>query len=87
MNLRSAMVAIDPGTGGVLAYYGGDNGLGLDYARVRRLAGSTFKPFVVLAGLQQNPPVGLGERSRARRCPACATPRAPTATSATSSRR
>jgi peptidoglycan glycosyltransferase len=61
VNLRSAMVAIDPQTGGVLAYYGGDNGLGLDYAQVRRLAGSTFKPFVVLAGLQQKPPVGLGE--------------------------
>ncbi len=55
------MVAVDPGSGGILAYYGGDNGLGLDYARVRRLAGSTFKPFVVLAGLQRNPPVGLGE--------------------------
>lgn len=60
-NLRSAMVAIDPETGGVLAYYGGSNGLGLDYARVRRLAGSTFKPFVVLAALQQDTPVGLGE--------------------------
>lgn len=60
-NLRSAMVAIEPRTGGILAYYGGDNGLGLDYARVHRLAGSTFKPFVVLAGLQQDPPVGLGE--------------------------
>ncbi|MGH3616336.1 MAG: transglycosylase domain-containing protein, partial [Pseudonocardia sp.] len=60
-NLRSAMVAIDPETGGVLAYYGGANGLGLDYARVRRLAGSTFKPFVVLAALQQDTPVGLGE--------------------------
>jgi peptidoglycan glycosyltransferase len=28
---------------------------------VRRLAGSTFKPFVVLAGLLRDPPVGLGE--------------------------
>jgi membrane peptidoglycan carboxypeptidase len=61
VNLRSAMVAIDPQSGGLLAYYGGDNGLGLNYAQVRRLAGSTFKPFVVLAGLQQDPPVGLGE--------------------------
>jgi peptidoglycan glycosyltransferase len=61
VNLRSAVVAIDPATGGILAYYGGDNGNGLDYARVRRLAGSTFKPFVVLAGLQQSPPIGLGE--------------------------
>jgi membrane peptidoglycan carboxypeptidase len=59
-DLRTALVAIDPQTGGVLAYYGGDNGLGLDYARVDRLAGSTFKPFAVLAGLQQDPPVGLG---------------------------
>ena len=61
VNLRSAMVAVDPATGGVLAYYGGDNGTGLDYARVRRLAGSTFKPFVVLAGLSETPPLGLGE--------------------------
>jgi membrane peptidoglycan carboxypeptidase len=61
VNLRSAMVSIDPNTGGVLAYYGGDNGLGLDYARTERLAGSTFKPFVVLAALQQDPPIGLGE--------------------------
>ena len=61
VDLRSAMVAVDPETGGVLAYYGGSNGLGLDYARVRRLAGSTFKPFVVLAALQQDTPVGLGE--------------------------
>ena len=60
-NLRASMVAIDPETGGVRAYYGGANGLGLDYARVRRLAGSTFKPFVVLAGLMRDPPVGLGE--------------------------
>ncbi len=59
--LRSAMVAVDPATGGIVAYYGGDNGQGLDYAKVQRLAGSTFKPFVVLAGLLQDPPIGLGE--------------------------
>ena len=60
-NLRSAMVAIDPATGAVLAYYGGDNGHGLDYARAQRLAGSTFKPFVVLAGLLRTPPVRLSQ--------------------------
>ncbi|GEL21875.1 penicillin-binding protein 1A [Pseudonocardia sulfidoxydans NBRC 16205] len=60
-NLRSAVVAVDPSTGGITAYYGGDNGVGLDYAKVRKQAGSTFKPFVVLAGLLQDPPIGLGE--------------------------
>ena len=69
VNLRSAAVAIDPKTGGVLAYYGGDNGLGLDYAQVRKLAGSTFKPFVVLAGLMQETPVGLGEVFDGREVP------------------
>ena len=69
VNLRSAVVAVDPRTGGVLAYYGGDNGLGLDYAQVRKLAGSTFKPFVVLAGLMRNPPVGLGEVFDGREIP------------------
>jgi peptidoglycan glycosyltransferase len=68
-NLRSAVVAVEPGTGAIRAYYGGPNGLGLDYARVRRLAGSTFKPFVVLAALQQDPPVGLGEVFDGREIP------------------
>ncbi|HVH20885.1 MAG TPA: transglycosylase domain-containing protein [Pseudonocardia sp.] len=60
-NLRSAMVAIDPNTGGVLAYYGGDDGRGPDYARAPRLAGPTFTPFIVLAGLLHDPPVEPGE--------------------------
>ncbi|MCE0766638.1 penicillin-binding protein [Pseudonocardia kujensis] len=59
-NLRSAVVAIDPRTGGVSAYYGGENGVGLDYARVSKQPGSTFKPFVVLAALSHDPPIGLG---------------------------
>ena len=69
VNLRSAVVQIDPRTGAVLAYYGGDNGLGLDYAQVRKLAGSTFKPFVVLAALLRDPPVGLGEVFDGREVP------------------
>ena len=59
-NLRSAVVAVDPRSGGIKAYYGGDNGVGLDYARVRKQPGSTFKPFVALAALMHDPPIGLG---------------------------
>nr|WP_179798179.1 transglycosylase domain-containing protein [Actinomycetospora corticicola] len=58
-NLRSAAVSIDPRTGAILSYYGGDNGSGLDYAQVEKQAGSTFKPFVLLAALQQHPPIGI----------------------------
>lgn len=59
-NLRGALVAIDPRTGAIQAYYGGDNGVGLDYARVHKQPGSTFKPFVLLADLLGADPMGLG---------------------------
>jgi membrane peptidoglycan carboxypeptidase len=59
-NLRTAMVSVDPRTGGILAYYGGDNGVGLDYAQVLKQPGSSFKPFVMAAALEKSPPVGLG---------------------------
>ncbi|HEY2222761.1 transglycosylase domain-containing protein [Actinomycetospora sp.] len=58
-NLRTAAVSVDPRTGDVLAYYGGDNGSGLDYAQVSKQAGSTFKPFVMLAALEHDPPIGI----------------------------
>ncbi|WP_051580681.1 transglycosylase domain-containing protein [Pseudonocardia acaciae] len=62
-NLRSSLVAIDPRDGGIRAYYGGDNGLGLDYAsQVLKQPGSAFKPFAMAAALRQNPPIGLGKR-------------------------
>ncbi|GAA4911952.1 membrane peptidoglycan carboxypeptidase [Actinomycetospora succinea] len=68
-NLRTSAVSIDPRTGGILAYYGGDNGAGLDYARVEKQAGSTFKPFVLLAALQQDPPIGISTEFDGRAVP------------------
>ncbi|HEX3813292.1 MAG TPA: transglycosylase domain-containing protein [Mycobacteriales bacterium] len=50
-DLRQSLVAIDPGTGKVLAYYGGATGDGFDYARAWRQPGSTFKPYVLAAAL------------------------------------
>ncbi|MCF7551965.1 transglycosylase domain-containing protein [Pseudonocardia sp. WMMC193] len=59
-NLRTALVSIDPKTGAVLAYFGGNDGVGLDYAQASKQPGSSFKPFVFAAGLQQPDPIGLG---------------------------
>jgi membrane peptidoglycan carboxypeptidase len=53
-------VSVDPKTGAILAYYGGSNGLGTDYAEALRQPGSSFKPFVLAAALQGNKGVGLG---------------------------
>ncbi len=59
-NLRTALVSVDPKTGAILAYYGGANGLGTDYAQALRQPGSAFKPFVLAAALQGSGGVGLG---------------------------
>ncbi|MGQ0576975.1 MAG: transglycosylase domain-containing protein [Pseudonocardia sp.] len=59
-NLRSALVSVDPKTGAIVAYYGGSNGVGTDYAQALRQPGSSFKPFVLAAALQGNDGVGLG---------------------------
>jgi membrane peptidoglycan carboxypeptidase len=53
-NLRPALVAVNPATGAVIAYYGGRNGGGLDYAQSWRPPGSTFKPYVTATALTQN---------------------------------
>ncbi|MEO6501435.1 MAG: transglycosylase domain-containing protein [Jatrophihabitantaceae bacterium] len=53
-NLRPALVAVNPGSGAVIAYYGGRNGGGLDYAQSWRPPGSSFKPYVTATALTQN---------------------------------
>ncbi|RZU72401.1 membrane peptidoglycan carboxypeptidase [Micromonospora kangleipakensis] len=59
-NLMAALVSIDPRTGRVLAYYGGDNGTGTDYAGKNydngvvsggHSPGSSFKIYTLAAAL------------------------------------
>ncbi|MFL6123329.1 transglycosylase domain-containing protein, partial [Actinophytocola sp.] len=58
-NLLPALVAVNPANGEVLAYYGGKNGNGLDWAKTRQEPGSSFKPFDLVALLEKGK--GLGE--------------------------
>jgi membrane peptidoglycan carboxypeptidase len=51
--LRQALIAIDPKTGGVRAYYGGKNGVGNDYGESQRQPGSSMKPYVLATALEQ----------------------------------
>ncbi len=54
-NLHSALVAVDPRTGAVIAYYGGQDGTGFDLAGGPAWSpGSAFKPFTMLAALKRN---------------------------------
>ncbi|MDP9241113.1 MAG: penicillin-binding protein, partial [Actinomycetota bacterium] len=53
-DLRQALVAIDPATGGIRAYYGGKIGNGaLDYAAHSYQPGSSMKPYVLAEALTQ----------------------------------
>lgn len=58
--LRTAVVSIDPNSGAVRAYYGGEDGAGFDYAQAPLQTGSAFKIFGLLAALDQG--IGLGAR-------------------------
>lgn len=53
-NLHPSLVAVDPSSGAIRAYYGGGGSAGgFDYAAAPQQPGSSFKPFVALAGLEQ----------------------------------
>ncbi|MBV9650899.1 MAG: penicillin-binding protein [Pseudonocardiales bacterium] len=53
-NLHSSLVAIDPHSGAVMAYYGGSDGRGFDLAGgLAWSPGSAFKPFTMLAALDR----------------------------------
>ncbi|MFK3980649.1 transglycosylase domain-containing protein [Micromonospora sp. NPDC050397] len=55
--LQAALIAQDPVSGGVRAYYGGDRGSGyFDYAQAPRPVGATFKPVTVAAALHSGIP-------------------------------
>lgn len=59
-NLHSSLVAIDPRSGAVIAYYGGSDGDGFDLAGgLAWSPGSAFKPFTMLAALER----GIGMNS------------------------
>ncbi|MEV6632755.1 transglycosylase domain-containing protein [Actinoplanes sp. NPDC051470] len=51
-DLRVALVAVDPPSGGVLAYYGGKQRGDFDDASAAHPAASTFKPIVLAAALE-----------------------------------
>ncbi|KXO96049.1 penicillin-binding protein [Tsukamurella pulmonis] len=56
-DLRTAVVSVDPKTGGVLAYYGGDDGNGYDRVQAGLQTGSSFKVFALVAALEQGIPL------------------------------
>jgi membrane peptidoglycan carboxypeptidase len=52
-NMAAALTALEPGTGRVLAYYGGENGAGLDLAAdVGHRPGTSFNTMVVAAAVE-----------------------------------
>ena len=57
-DMRTAVVSIDPKTGGVKAYFGGTDAQGFDFAQAGLPTGSAFKVFALVAALEQG--IGLG---------------------------
>ncbi|MEU8895360.1 transglycosylase domain-containing protein [Nocardia sp. NPDC048505] len=55
--LRTAVVSIDPRSGAVKAYYGGNDGQGYDFANAPLQTGSSFKAVGLAANLEQGVPL------------------------------
>lgn len=51
----AALVSVDPTTGGITAYYGGDGSTSYDLAMTPQQPGSSYKPYVLAAALQHDP--------------------------------
>ncbi|PXW35974.1 UNVERIFIED_CONTAM: peptidoglycan glycosyltransferase [Williamsia faeni] len=56
-DLRTAVVSVDPQTGAVKGYFGGNDGNGYDYAQADLQTGSSFKVFAMVAALEQGIPL------------------------------
>ncbi len=56
-DIRDAVVSIDPKTGAVRGYFGGNDGQGWDYAQAGLQTGSSFKTFALIAALEQDIPL------------------------------
>lgn len=56
--VRVAISSVEPSTGAVRGMWGGDDGLGFNYASSPQMTGSAFKTFTLAAALEQG--IGLG---------------------------
>jgi membrane peptidoglycan carboxypeptidase len=55
--LRTSVVSVDPRTGGIKGYFGGNDANGWDYAQAGLQTGSSFKVFALVAALEQDIPL------------------------------
>jgi membrane peptidoglycan carboxypeptidase len=55
-NLQAAAVAVEPGTGRIVAYFGGHDGSGIDYAGATHPPGASFAVYPLAAALAAGTP-------------------------------
>ncbi|GAA3706504.1 transglycosylase domain-containing protein [Gordonia hankookensis] len=56
-DLRTSVVSVDPRSGGIRGYFGGNDANGWDYAQAGLQTGSSFKVFALVAALEQGIPL------------------------------